>query len=151
MNNEVFGGYLRAKTEQAGSGNLQACDSVEWTSDTSISCTVSSIPSMASATAVVVIHGQEGSGGLLSVSGTATYIDACDVHVRGFECESGDCKADCTVCCRRNCQQQWQAEEDARAVGGGLDVSTVGVDPYARCAVLCIDYCRHAPSLPRDA
>jgi len=151
VNNERFAGYLRETTERTGGGNLQACDNVEWTSDSSISCTVSSIPSMASAKAVVVIHGQEGSGGLLSVTGTAAYIDACDVYVRGFECQSGDCKADCAVCCRRSCQQQWHAEEEARAVGGGLDVSTVGVDPYARCAVLCIDYCKDAPSLPRDA
>lgn len=153
VNTDEFAGYLRdAPSAENGydGGKLQACDKVEWTSDSSISCAVSSIPAMASASAIVVIHGQEGSGGLLSVIGTASYIDACDSYVRGLECESGDCKSDCNACCRRNCQQQWQNDEDARAIGGGLDVATVGVDAYARCAVLCMDYCKSAPSFPRD-
>jgi len=150
VNNDEFAGYLSDTTNGRNNGRLQPCDSIEWTSDSSISCAVSSIRSMASATVLIKIHGQQGSGGLLTVDGTASYIDACDVYVRGFECESGDCKSDCNTCCRRNCQQQWQDEEDARAIGGGLDVETVGVDAYARCAVLCRDYCKHAPTLPPD-
>ena len=80
----MFAVYLRDMSVEGGGGNMQACTTVDWTSDSSVSCSLQSVPRIQSANAVVVIHGQSGVGGNLSIVGSASFVSGGSVNCHGF-------------------------------------------------------------------
>ena len=81
---DMFAVYLRDMSVEGGGGNMQACTTVDWTSDSSVSCSLQSVPRIQSANAVVVIHGQSGVGGNLSIVGSASFVSGGSVNCHGF-------------------------------------------------------------------
>jgi len=124
----------------AEGGGGVACAEVTWTSDSSLTCTTA--PSTISrAAALVRVAGQSVEGGAVAFPDALVFYSNCKPAALGLVCPSGDCRRDCSACCKRDCQRQLQDEPLAAA----LRPMGAGADAYGQCAVLCVELCASAP------